>query len=123
MTCFLVILVSGEQKDLISIRTDIIPEHPFGDKRSLHFYHVTCKILGEQDLVVTIGNRPSETNKFPASSNVTIKFACMVPATLALEPDVHLPEISERRLSLQDCQSPNKEVGASSFRSSSERCI
>ena len=34
----------------------------------------------------------------------------MRPATLTLEPDVQLPEISERRLSLQDCQSPNKEV-------------
>ena len=92
------------------MRTDIIPEHPFGDKRSLHFYHVTCMTLGEQDIVVTIGNRPSATSQYPASSNVTIKFACMLPVTLTLEPDVQLPEISERRLSLQDCESLNKEV-------------
>ena len=62
--------------------------------------------LGEQDIVVTIGNRPSATNQYPASSNVhdyQIRLH-------ALEPDVQLPEISERRLSLQDCQSPNKEV-------------
>ena len=104
------LLVRAKDEDLISIRTDIIPVHPFGDKRSLHFYHVTCKALGEQDLVVTIGNKPSDTNQYPASSNVTIKFACMLPASLTLEPDVQLPEISERRLSLQDCQSPNKEV-------------
>ena len=101
--------VRAQKEDLISMRTDIIPQHPFADKRSLHFYHVTCKALGEQDLVVTIGNKPSETNHYPASSNITIKFACMLPATLTLEPDVKLPEISERRLSLQDCQSPNKE--------------
>jgi nuclear pore complex protein Nup210 len=103
-------LVRAEKEDLISMRTDIIPSHPFADKRSLHFYHVTCKALGEQDLVITIGNKASESNQYPASSNVTIKFACMVPASLTLEPDVQLPEISERRLSLQDCQSPNKEV-------------
>ena len=34
----------------------------------------------------------------------------MLPATLTLEPDVKLPEIAGRRMSLQDCQSPNKEV-------------
>ena len=50
------LLVRAKDEDLISIRTDIIPVHPFGDKRSLHFYHVTCKALGEQDLVVTIVN-------------------------------------------------------------------
>ena len=108
-------LVGAAREDLISIRTDIIPQHPFADKRSLHFYHVTCTALGEQDLVVTIGNKPSETNHYPASSNVTIRFACMLPATLSLEPDVQLPEISERKLSLQDCQSPNKEVRHKNF--------
>ena len=41
------LLVRAKDENLISIRTDIIPEHPFGDKRSLHFYHVTCKALGE----------------------------------------------------------------------------
>lgn len=110
MSIICVFVVNGEHEDMVSIRADIIPEHPFSDKRSLHFYHVTCTALGEQQLVVSIGNRPSPTNQFPASSNVTIKFACMLPAVLNLEPHVLLPEIFERRLSLQDCQSPNKEV-------------
>ena len=104
------LLVRAKDEDLISIRTDIIPVHRFGDKRSLHFYHVTCKALSEQDLVVTIVNKPSDTKQYPASSNVRIKFACMLPASLTLEPNVQLTEISERRLSLQDCQSLNKGV-------------
>ena len=114
------LLVRAKDKDLISIRTDIIPEHPFGDKRSLHFYQVTCKALGEQNLVVTIGNKPSDTNQYPASSNVTIKFACILPASLTLKPDVQLSEIFERRLSLQDCQSPNKKVCCTTTKKSLE---
>ncbi|XP_046861323.1 nuclear pore membrane glycoprotein 210-like isoform X1 [Xenia sp. Carnegie-2017] len=101
--------VNSEKLALISIRTDVIPQHPFGEQSSLHYYHVTCKELGEQNIVVTIGNNPSKTNSYPASSNITLRFACMIPATLNLEPDVQLPEITDRTFSLQDCQSPNKE--------------
>ncbi|XP_053337877.1 nuclear pore membrane glycoprotein 210 [Clarias gariepinus] len=51
-----------------------------------HNVRATCRALGEQVLAVTVGNRPTLTNPFPAVEPVVVKFVCAPPSRLALVP-------------------------------------
>ncbi|XP_046725797.1 nuclear pore membrane glycoprotein 210 isoform X2 [Silurus meridionalis] len=51
-----------------------------------HNIRATCRVLGEQVLAVTVGNRPTLTNPFPAVEPAVVKFVCAPPSRLALVP-------------------------------------
>uniref|UniRef100_W5UKJ8 Nuclear pore membrane glycoprotein 210 n=1 Tax=Ictalurus punctatus TaxID=7998 RepID=W5UKJ8_ICTPU len=51
-----------------------------------HHVRASCRALGEQVLAVTVGNRPTLTNPFPAVEPAVVKFVCAPPSRLALIP-------------------------------------
>ncbi|XP_078517577.1 nuclear pore membrane glycoprotein 210 [Lissotriton helveticus] len=51
-----------------------------------HWIRVTCRALGEQVIALTVGNKPSVTNPFPAIEPAVVKFICAPPSRLALTP-------------------------------------
>ncbi|MCI4387096.1 hypothetical protein PGIGA_G00070160 [Pangasianodon gigas] len=51
-----------------------------------HHVRASCRALGEQVLAVTVGNRPTLTNPFPAVEPAVVKFVCAPPSRLALVP-------------------------------------
>ena len=74
---------------LESERNDVIrvTRHRAGE----HEYLITCLELNEQELTLSIGNRPSAKNPLPASVSLTVAFACSNPVSMQLTPLPHPP--------------------------------
>uniref|UniRef100_A0A7N4NSS5 Nucleoporin 210 n=1 Tax=Sarcophilus harrisii TaxID=9305 RepID=A0A7N4NSS5_SARHA len=58
-----------------------------------HWIRVTCKSLGEQVIALTVGNKPSVTNPFPATEPAVVKFICAPPSRLTLTPVYASPQL------------------------------
>ncbi|XP_036388992.1 nuclear pore membrane glycoprotein 210 isoform X2 [Megalops cyprinoides] len=58
-----------------------------------HWVRATCRALGEQVLVVTVGNQPSVTNPFPAAEPAVVKLICAPPSRLTLVPVYGSPQL------------------------------
>ncbi|XP_072454357.1 nuclear pore membrane glycoprotein 210 isoform X2 [Notamacropus eugenii] len=58
-----------------------------------HWIRVTCKSLGEQVIALTVGNKPSVTNPFPAAEPAVVKFICAPPSRLTLTPVYASPQL------------------------------
>ncbi|XP_018095905.1 nuclear pore membrane glycoprotein 210 [Xenopus laevis] len=51
-----------------------------------HWVRATCRDLGEQVISVTVGNKPTETNPFPAVEPISVRLICAPPSRFALIP-------------------------------------
>ncbi|XP_028906828.1 nuclear pore membrane glycoprotein 210 [Ornithorhynchus anatinus] len=58
-----------------------------------HWVRVSCKALGEQVIALTVGNKPSVTNPFPAIEPAVVKFICAPPSRLTLTPVYTNPQL------------------------------
>ncbi|XP_032118199.1 nuclear pore membrane glycoprotein 210 isoform X1 [Sapajus apella] len=58
-----------------------------------HWILVTCQALGEQVIALSVGNKPSLTNPFPAVEPAVVKFVCAPPSRLTLVPVYTSPQL------------------------------
>uniref|UniRef100_A0A8C6Q1T9 Nucleoporin 210 n=1 Tax=Nothobranchius furzeri TaxID=105023 RepID=A0A8C6Q1T9_NOTFU len=58
-----------------------------------HWLRATCRALGEQVCTVTVGNKASVTNPFPAVEPAVVKFVCAPPSRLTLVPVYTSPQL------------------------------
>ncbi|XP_039742517.1 nuclear pore membrane glycoprotein 210 isoform X2 [Pteropus medius] len=58
-----------------------------------HWIIVTCLALGEQVIALSVGNKPSITNPFPALEPAVVKFVCAPPSRLTLMPIYASPQL------------------------------
>ncbi|XP_052575710.1 nuclear pore membrane glycoprotein 210 [Peromyscus californicus insignis] len=58
-----------------------------------HWVLVTCLALGEQVIALSVGNRPSLSNPFPAVEPTVVKSVCAPPSRLTLMPVYALPQL------------------------------
>ncbi|KAF0877816.1 PO210 protein, partial [Crocuta crocuta] len=58
-----------------------------------HWILVTCRALGEQVIALSVGNKPSVTNPFPALEPAVVKFVCAPPSRLTLTPVYASPQL------------------------------
>uniref|UniRef100_A0A3P9JE26 Nucleoporin 210 n=1 Tax=Oryzias latipes TaxID=8090 RepID=A0A3P9JE26_ORYLA len=58
-----------------------------------HLVRATCMALGEQVLEVTVGNKASVTNPYPAVEHAVVKFVCAPPSRLTLLPIYSSPQL------------------------------
>ncbi|XP_004581422.2 nuclear pore membrane glycoprotein 210 [Ochotona princeps] len=69
----------------------------FGPPASRNYQHhrilVTCRVLGEQVIALSVGNKPSLTNPFPAVEPAVVKFVCAPPSRLTLMPVYASPQL------------------------------
>ena len=56
-----------------------------------HEYLIRCLQLNEQQLTLSIYNRPSAKNPLPARASITVSFACAAPVSMQLTPLPHTP--------------------------------
>lgn len=66
---------------------------PHSSSSKQHWVRATCKALGEQVLQVTVGNKASVTNPFPAVEPAVVKFVCAPPSRLTLVPVYDSPQL------------------------------
>ncbi|KAJ7316815.1 hypothetical protein JRQ81_002977, partial [Phrynocephalus forsythii] len=58
-----------------------------------HWVRASCRALGEQIISLTIGNKPTLTNPFPAVETADMKLTCATPSRFSLEPIYTDPEL------------------------------
>ncbi|XP_045146070.1 nuclear pore membrane glycoprotein 210 [Echinops telfairi] len=58
-----------------------------------HWILVTCQALGEQVIALSVGNKLSITNPFPAVEPAVVKFICAPPSRLTLMPVYASPQL------------------------------
>ncbi|XP_078065799.1 nuclear pore membrane glycoprotein 210 [Mustelus asterias] len=58
-----------------------------------HVVRATCTALGEQVLALTVGNKPSLKNTYPAVEPAVVKFICTPPSRLTLVPVYLNPQL------------------------------
>ncbi|XP_070261983.1 nuclear pore membrane glycoprotein 210 [Myotis yumanensis] len=58
-----------------------------------HWILVTCQALGEQVIALSVGNKPSITNPFPALEPAVVKFVCATPSRVTLTPVYASPQL------------------------------
>ncbi|KAM4737044.1 LOW QUALITY PROTEIN: nuclear pore membrane glycoprotein 210 [Anableps anableps] len=81
---------SSRAEDESSVSLSMIsPSHNYNH----HWLRATCSVLGEQVLEVTVGNKPTVTNPFPAVEPAVVKFVCAPPSRLALVPVYTSPQL------------------------------
>ncbi|XP_076972518.1 nuclear pore membrane glycoprotein 210 isoform X2 [Tamandua tetradactyla] len=82
--------ITSEDRDSIGLA-------PFGPPASRnyqqHWILVTCQALGEQVIALSVGNKPSVTNPFPAVEPAVVKFVCAPPSRLTLVPVYTSPQM------------------------------
>uniref|UniRef100_A0A3B5M437 Nucleoporin 210 n=1 Tax=Xiphophorus couchianus TaxID=32473 RepID=A0A3B5M437_9TELE len=57
-----------------------------------HWLRATCRVLGEQ-VRITVGNKATVTNPFPAVEPAVVKFVCALPSRLTLVPVYTSPQL------------------------------
>uniref|UniRef100_A0A8C5V2D1 Nucleoporin 210 n=1 Tax=Microcebus murinus TaxID=30608 RepID=A0A8C5V2D1_MICMU len=84
-------------RNITSEDTDSISVDLFGGPASRnyqqHWILVTCLALGEQVIALSVGNKPSLTNPFPAAEPAVVKFVCALPSRLTLAPVYTSPQL------------------------------
>uniref|UniRef100_A0A8C3YLS0 Nucleoporin 210 n=1 Tax=Catagonus wagneri TaxID=51154 RepID=A0A8C3YLS0_9CETA len=84
-------------RNVTSEDTDSIRLALFGPPASRnyqqHWILVTCQVLGEQVIALTVGNKPSITNPSPALEPAVVKFVCAPPSRLTLTPVYASPQL------------------------------
>ncbi|KAM7132898.1 nuclear pore membrane glycoprotein 210 isoform 2-T2 [Molossus nigricans] len=58
-----------------------------------HWILVTCRALGEQVIALSVGNKPSVTNPFPALEPAVVKLVCAPPSRITLTPVYASPQL------------------------------
>ncbi|XP_059796453.1 nuclear pore membrane glycoprotein 210 isoform X1 [Balaenoptera ricei] len=82
--------VTSEDMDSVSLS---LFGPPAARNHQQHWILVTCQVLGEQVVALTVGNRPSLTNPFPALEPAVVKFVCAPPSRLTLTPVYASPQL------------------------------
>ncbi|KAM4571950.1 nuclear pore membrane glycoprotein 210 isoform 2-T2 [Fundulus diaphanus] len=82
---------SSRAEDDTSVSLNLIS--PSSHNYNHHWLRATCRMLGEQVLEVTVGNKPTVTNPFPAVEPVVVKFVCAPPSRLTLVPVYTSPQL------------------------------
>ncbi|XP_062826039.1 nuclear pore membrane glycoprotein 210 [Anolis carolinensis] len=72
----------------LSLVGPAIPRSPFQ-----HWVRASCRALGEQIISLTIGNKRTVTNPFPAVESVVVKLICATPSRFTLSPIYTNPEL------------------------------
>ncbi|XP_049497036.1 nuclear pore membrane glycoprotein 210-like isoform X2 [Panthera uncia] len=102
-------------RNITSEDTDSISLALFGPSTSRnyqqHWILVTCQALGEQVIALSVGNKPSVTNPFPALEPAVVKFVCAPPSRLTLTPVYASPQLDLSCPLLQQ----NKQVVSGQF--------
>lgn len=81
--------LNAEDTGGVSLALTGPPSHSYNQ----HSVRATCRTLGEQLLEVTVGNRPSLTNPYPAVEPAVVKFVCAPPSRLTLVPVYTDPQL------------------------------
>ncbi|KAM5280417.1 nuclear pore membrane glycoprotein 210 [Ctenodactylus gundi] len=79
-------------EDMDSIRVALLGP-PASRNYQQHWILVTCRALGEQVIALSVGNKPSVTNPFPAVEPAVVKFVCAPPSRLTLTPVYASPQL------------------------------
>ncbi|KAI4532567.1 hypothetical protein MG293_017832 [Ovis ammon polii] len=103
--------VTSEDADSISLA---LFGPPASRNYQQHWILVTCQVLGEQVIALTVGNKPSVTNPFPALEPAVVKLVCAQPSRLTLTPVYASPQLD---LSCPLLQQNKQVVPVSSHRS------
>nr|XP_008536728.1 PREDICTED: LOW QUALITY PROTEIN: nuclear pore membrane glycoprotein 210 [Equus przewalskii] len=82
--------VTSEDMDSISLA---LFGPPASRNYQQHWILVTCRALGEQVIALSVGNKPSVTNPFPALEPAVVKFVCAPPSRLTLTPVYASPQL------------------------------
>ncbi|XP_053455532.1 nuclear pore membrane glycoprotein 210 isoform X1 [Nycticebus coucang] len=82
--------VTSEDTDSITVA---LLGPPASRNYQQHWILVTCRALGEQVLALSVGNKPSLTNPFPAVEPAVVKFVCAPPSRLTLAPVYTSPQL------------------------------
>ncbi|KAK5613945.1 hypothetical protein CRENBAI_014064 [Crenichthys baileyi] len=82
---------SSRAEDETSVSLSLIS--PSSHNYNQHWLRATCRLLGEQVLEVTVGNKPTVTNPFPAVEPAVVKFVCIPPSRLTLVPVYTSPQL------------------------------
>ncbi|XP_069795905.1 nuclear pore membrane glycoprotein 210 isoform X2 [Narcine bancroftii] len=75
--------LTAENEESISLH---LVSSPAFRNQPKHLLQVTCTALGEQVLALTVGNKPSLKNPYPAVEPAVVKFICCPPSRLTLAP-------------------------------------
>ncbi|KAM9342143.1 nuclear pore membrane glycoprotein 210 isoform 2-T2 [Pholidichthys leucotaenia] len=81
--------LSAEDETSLSLTRTSPSSHNYNQ----HWVRGTCRALGEQVLEVTVGNKASVTNPYPAVEPAVIKFVCAPPSRLTLVPVYTSPQL------------------------------
>eukprot|EP00111_Clytia_hemisphaerica_P008784 TCONS_00025681-protein len=100
-------VMSAEEEDWVRIKSR---GRETNQGEALHYFDVTCTVLGEQLLTVEVGNRPSSSLPLPAVSSAKTKFSCVPPATMVLTPNVLYPMIDGTRRTIESCKDQQKRI-------------
>ncbi|XP_054990941.1 nuclear pore membrane glycoprotein 210 [Sorex araneus] len=73
-------------EDPSSVRVALSGPPASRNPQQQHRVLVTCQALGEQVIALSVGNKPSVTNPFPALEPSVVKFVCAPPSRLTLTP-------------------------------------
>ncbi|XP_028309349.1 nuclear pore membrane glycoprotein 210 isoform X2 [Gouania willdenowi] len=93
--------LGAENEDSLSLTLTSPSSHSYDQ----HWVRATCRELAEQVLEVTVGNRPSLTNPYPAVEPAVVKFVCAPPSRFTVIPvytsprlDVTCPLLQQNKL-------------------------
>ncbi|XP_003463919.2 nuclear pore membrane glycoprotein 210 isoform X2 [Cavia porcellus] len=82
--------ITSEDMDSISM---VLLGPPASRNYQQHRILVTCQAFGEQVIALSVGNKPSITNPFPAVEPTVVKFICAPPSRLTLTPIYTSPQL------------------------------
>ncbi|KAM6215538.1 nuclear pore membrane glycoprotein 210 [Rhynchocyon petersi] len=82
--------ISSEDMDSISLA---LFGPPASRNYQQHWVLATCQALGKQVIALSVGNKPSVTNPFPAVEPAVVKFVCAPPSRLTLTPVYASPQL------------------------------
>ncbi|XP_075039219.1 nuclear pore membrane glycoprotein 210 [Mixophyes fleayi] len=75
--------VSADDKETIGLH---LLETSLSRNHFQHWVRAICRDLGEQVISLSVGNRPTETNPFPAVESVVVKLTCSPPSRFTMNP-------------------------------------
>uniref|UniRef100_A0AAQ5X8U0 BIG2 domain-containing protein n=1 Tax=Amphiprion ocellaris TaxID=80972 RepID=A0AAQ5X8U0_AMPOC len=81
--------LSAEDEASLSLTLTSPSSHNYNQ----HWVRATCRALGEQVLEVTVGNKASVTNPYPAVEPAVVMFVCAPPSRLTLVPVYTSPQL------------------------------
>ncbi|XP_077404064.1 nuclear pore membrane glycoprotein 210 isoform X2 [Vanacampus margaritifer] len=68
---------------------------PLSHNYDQHLVRATCRALGEQMLEVSVSNKASLTNPYPAVERASVKFVCTPPSRFTLVPVYAIPQLEQ----------------------------